>query len=129
MSMEADLGGTQRKVVHSVVRPLRAGHGPRGIPLRGSHTLPFVVQRSWSAPAGHYDEAWYLVDPSTREVLYESSAREIKVWGLQSWTEISDTATERLSLAPGDYLVVFALGGVKGGEAMVPASEAIEDAA
>ncbi len=127
--VEADVGGLQRKVVSSMVRPLHPSHGASGIPLKGGETLPFVVRRSWSAPAGHYAEGWYLVDQATRQVLYQSSGREVRVWGLQSWTEFSDTVTERLALRPGEYLIVFALGGVKGGELVVPASEAIDDAA
>lgn len=127
--MEADIAGLQRKVVFSSVRPLRISDGDSGIPLRDARTLPFVVSRSWSAPAGHYPEAWYLVDPSTREVLYERSSGEVRVWGLQSWTELSDTVTEPLVLSPGSYLVVFALGGSKGGELPVPAAPAVQPAA
>ena len=97
--------------------------------MRNGRTLAFVVTRSWSAPAGHYDEAWYLVDPSTREVLFEGPHRDVRVWGLQSWTEFSDTVSEPIRLAAGDYLVVFALGGVKGGEMTVTAADAVESAA
>ncbi|MDP9226225.1 MAG: hypothetical protein M3P18_20790 [Actinomycetota bacterium] len=127
--MEADVGGLQRKVVASIVRPLHPSHGASGIPLRGGGTLPFVVRRSWSAPAGHYAETWYLVNPATREVLYQSSDREVRIWGLQSWTDFGDAVTERLPLLPGEYLIVFALGGAKGGEVVVSAFDAIEDAA
>jgi hypothetical protein len=127
--MEADIAGLQRKVVSSRVHPARVSDGDSGIPLKDGRTLPFVVTRSWSAPAGHYDEAWYLVDPSSREVLYERSAGEVRVWGLQSWTEFSDTVTEAIFLAPGSYLIVFALGGVQGGEITVPAAAAVGSAA
>jgi hypothetical protein len=127
--MEADIAGLQRKVVSSTVRPLRVSQGPAGIPLRNGRTLPFVVSRSWSAPAGHYQEAWYLVDPSTREVLFEGPPREVRVWGLQSWTDFSDTVSDPIRLRAGDYLVVFALDGVKGGETTVTAADAIESAA
>jgi hypothetical protein len=127
--VEAEISGLQRKVISSRVRPLRASLGETGIPLKEGRTLPFVITRSWSAPAGHYDEAWYLVDPSTREVLYDGGMREVRVWGLQSWTEYSDTVTAPFPLTPGDYLVVFALGGFKGGEITVTAAEVIENAA
>jgi hypothetical protein len=127
--MEADIGGLQRKVVFSEVRPARVSDGTSGIVLKEGRTLPFVVSRSWSAPAGHYTEAWYLVHPETREVLFESSSEEVKVWGLQSWTEFTDTVSEPIRLAPGSYLIVFALGGLKGGELTVPAVAAVGSAA
>ena len=127
--MQADIAGLQRKVVSSDVRPLRVSAGSSGIAIKNGRTLPFVVSRSWSAPAGHYNEAWYLVDPSTREVLYESSSGEVRVWGLQSWTEFSDTVTEPIPLAPGSYLIVFALGGRQGGEMTVSAAAAVDPAA
>jgi hypothetical protein len=127
--MQADIAGLQRKVVSSDVRPVRVSSGNSGIALKNGRTLPFVVSRSWSAPAGHYNEAWYLVDPSTREVLYESSSGEVRVWGLQSWTEFSDTVTEPIPLAPGSYLIVFALGGQQGGEMTVSAAAAVDSAA
>jgi hypothetical protein len=127
--MQADRAGLQRKIVSSDVRPVRVSAGNSGIALKNGRTLPFVVSRSWSAPAGHYNEAWYLVDPSTREVLYESSSGEVRVWGLQSWTEFSNTVTEPIPLAPGSYLVVFALGGQQGGEMTVSAAAAVDSAA
>ena len=128
--MEADIAGAQRKVVTSAVRPRRAQHGDTGIPLRDGHTLPFVVERSWSAPAGVYVEQFFLVEPETREVLYGSEARETFIWGLQGLTELSDVVREELPLRPGTYRVVFALGGLMGGELYVEAAEVpVEDAA
>ena len=127
--MEADIAGLQRKVVSSSVKPARISDGESGIALKNGRTLPFVVERSWSAPAGHYDEAWYLVDPATREVLYQGSSGEVRVWGLQSWTPFSDTVTEPIALAPGNYLLVFALGGVQGGETTVTAADVVGSAA
>ena len=121
--MEADIGGSQRKVVASEVLPARAEHGDAGIPLRKGRTLPFTVRRAWSAPAGVYVEQWFLVDPQTREVLIESPARETAIWGLQGLTELVDDVSAPEPLVPGSYLVVFALGGLMGGELSVTASE------
>ena len=121
--MEADVSGHQRKVVSSSVAPTRRSLGDAGIPLRTGKTLPFRVTRAWNAPAGHYPESWYLVDPATREVLYEGPTRELLVWGLQSWTEIADVVSEPIHLRPGPVLVVFALGGVWGGDLEVEATE------
>jgi hypothetical protein len=126
--MQADVDGHQRKVVTSRVRPARAAHGDDGIPLRRGHTLPFVVERAWNAPMGHYPEQFFIVDPGTREVLYASPLVERAIWGLQSLTEVADEVSTPIELAPGNYLVVFALGGVKGGEIDVEATE-VEDAA
>jgi hypothetical protein len=121
--MEADIEGSQRKVVVSVVRPLDSTLGGQDIALRQGRTLPFFVGRSWSAPAGVYAEQWFLVEPSSREVLYESAVRETSIWGLQSLTELRNEVTVPIELAPGTYLIVFALGGLKGGEVEVEAAE------
>ncbi|HEX2240456.1 MAG TPA: hypothetical protein VHJ82_04875 [Actinomycetota bacterium] len=121
--MEADIKGLQRKVVASGVRPLRSIHGDTGIPLSGGRTLPWRVWRRWNAPAGYYTEAWYLIDPQTREVLAERERPAVHIWGLQSLTELVDDVTEPLALLPGSYTIVFALGGVRGGELSVATAE------
>ncbi|MDQ3985675.1 MAG: hypothetical protein M3280_04175 [Actinomycetota bacterium] len=127
--MEAELNGPQRKVVSSSVAPRRISHGESGIPLRDGKTLPFTVTREWSAPAGHYEERWFLINPETREVLFEGPARRALVWGLQSLTELTDEVTEPISLQPGTYSVVFALGRLMGGEFEVEAAEVSSEAA
>ncbi|HEV2754689.1 MAG TPA: hypothetical protein VG318_02790 [Actinomycetota bacterium] len=121
--MEAQISGTQRKVMGSSVRPVKLSHGDSGIPVRDGRTLPFRVQRSWSAPAGVYPEQWFLVRPDTREVLYEGPVVERAIWGLQGLTEVADDVTEPIRLDPGQYLVVFALGGHMGGELEVEAAQ------
>lgn len=121
--MEAEIDGPQRTVLSSEVKPAKRMHGEAGIPLRGGRTLGFVVARSWVAPAGYYEEGWYLVDPATREVLYEEPPRLAQIWGLQGLTELRTQVTEPIALAPGKYLIVFALGGIKGGELEVEAAE------
>jgi hypothetical protein len=125
----AEIEGHQRKTIESEVRPARSSHGASGIPLARGRTLPFVVRRSWNAPAGHYKEGWYLVHPETREVLFEGPQQLASIWGLLSWTELSDEVDPRLRLDPGRYLVVFALGGVMGGQVEVDAFEVAEGAA
>ncbi|MDQ3645553.1 MAG: hypothetical protein M3345_01305 [Actinomycetota bacterium] len=127
--MKADIAGTQRKTVRSEVRPARGAYDEKGIRLRKGTSRPFTVARSWSAPAGHYQEAWYLVDPSTREVLFEGPTRDVLILGLQALTEITDTVTVPIALRPGSYEFVFALGGLKGGELTVEAAEVTADAA
>jgi hypothetical protein len=119
----ADIDGHQRKVVHHEIRPSRRDDGDSGIPLKDGRTLPFAVNRAWNAPAGNYPEQWFLVDPESREVLYEGPQRMRKVVGLLSWTELEDVVPEAIELKPGKYLIVFALGGVMGGQAEVEATE------
>lgn len=121
--MEAEISGHQRKVFSSVVRPARAIHGRSGIALKGGRSLPFIVSRKWNAPAGNYPEQWFLVEPSSREVLFEGPVREVSVFGLQSLTEVADVIDDPIRLSPGTYLIVFALGGIMGGQIEVEASE------
>lgn len=119
----------QRKVVAQEVRPIRSSLAATGIPLRGGKTLPFRVTRSWSAPAGVYRERFYLIHPETREVLFEGPEHEAAIWGLQSLTNVRDEIRLPLELSPGTYEVVFALGGVNGGEFEIEATEVGEEAA
>lgn len=125
----ADIEGPQRKVIWVLVKPAKGLYGELGIPVRDGRTLPFTVTRAWNAPAGWYPEAWYIVDPETRAVVYEAPTVPRLVWGLQSVTEITDRVTEPIELAPGTYLLVLALGGMNGGEFEIEAFEAVEEAA
>jgi len=122
--MEADINGPQRKILTSRVRPAKAAFGTEGIAIRDGRTLPFEVSRQWSAPAGHYPEQWFLVDPETREVLYESPLGTRRIFGLQSPTEVTDVIEEPFDLQPGAYQIVFALASLKGGETEVTARTA-----
>lgn len=125
-ALVADIDGHQRKIVMNDARPARAAHGASGIALQQGVTLPFIVSRAWNAPAGHYSERWYLVDPKTREVLFEGPEHFASIWGLQSWTELTDEVSETIPLSPGTYLIVFALGGVQGGQMDVDVVESSE---
>ena len=125
----ADVAGHQRKVVRSEIRPGRSTLGTSGIPLRAGATLPFTVARGWNAPAGYYPEGWYLVVPDTGEVLYASDQSVKLIWGLAAVTDLVDEVAEPIPLSPGNYLVVFSLGGIKGGEVEIEAFEASEEAA
>lgn len=122
--MQADVNGPQRKILTAQVRPVRATHGSSGIALRDGRTLPFVVIREWSAPAGYYSEQWFLVDPATQEVLFEGPVEEALIWGLQSRTERRTEIRHQIALEPGAYQIVFALGGLRGGDAEVVAADA-----
>jgi hypothetical protein len=119
----ADIAGPQRKVLGFRIGPAKPSLGKTGIPLKGGHTLPFFVWREWIAPAGHYTERFYLVDKESREIIWEGPQRQQTTWGLQGATEERTTIDESIPLAAGSYLVVFALGGVSGGEFDVDAFE------
>lgn len=120
---KADIRGPQRKILAASVQPMRLAHGGSGIRLRNGRTLPFIVRREWSAPAGSYAETWYLVHPETREVYFEGPVRAARVMGLQSATELSDEVVRPVELPPGTYHVVFALGGQMGGQIDVEVRE------
>lgn len=107
--------------MRSSVRPVRGGYGVEGIPVRDGKTLPFVVSRGWNAPAGYYPETFYVVAADTGEVYYEGPTEVRLIWGLPSITDVSSRVEEPFELPPGRYKVVFALGGVKGGELDVEA--------
>ena len=124
----ADIDGHQRKIVQAEIRPVRRDHGDSGIPVKDGRTLPFVVDRAWNAPAGVYPEQWFLVEPHSREVLYEGALELQKISGLLSWTAVTDEVTESFELAGGSYLVVFALAGIMGGQAEVAAVEVADPA-
>lgn len=127
--MEAELRGHQRKVVDARIVPVKMAHGPLGIPTRNGRTLPFRVKRQWSAPAGHYIEQLYIVDPKTREVLFEAPPREVRLLGLQALTALTDDVTDSFSLKSGPYLVVYALDGISGGEFDVETIDVAAEAA
>ena len=122
--MEADIEGSQRKVVTSTVRPRDKEAGASGIAIREGRSLPFEVRRAWSAPAGVYAEQWALADLETRQVLFESEPREVLIWGLQGLTELSDEVLTSVELSAGPHVVVFLLGALKGGEVEVDVFEA-----
>jgi len=119
----ADTKGPQRRVLAIEVRPVKPSQGDAGIPLSRDRTLPFTVLRQWIAPAGHYAERFYLVDKDSREIIWEGPQRRQTTWGLQGATEEKTTVDDSIRLKPGSYLLVFALGGVSGGEFDVEAFE------
>jgi hypothetical protein len=122
--MEADINGLQRKVMRSGARPARTVLGLSGIAVRDGKTLPFVVSRGWNAPAGNYPEAFYIVARDSGEVYYASPTKARLIWGLPSVTDVETVVDEPVELAPGTYKIVFALGGMKGGETEVEVFEA-----
>lgn len=125
----AEIKGAQRKVMSHAIRPLKPSHGSRGIAVRSGRTLPFVVEEEWSAPAGNYAERFYIVDIKTREIIFEGPETLQLMWGLQGLTTVRNEIDESFGLTPGTYLLVFALGGLAGGEFEFEAIEAPSEAA
>lgn len=121
--MQADINGAQLKILSAAVRPAKAAHGTEGIALQNGRSLPFVVTRGWSAPAGYYSEQWFLVKPDTGEVMFEGPAVTRLVWGLQSRSEFVETIETPVALEAGNYQIVFALNRLRGGELDVAAVE------
>ena len=119
----ADVKGPQRRILSFEVNPVKASQGEAGIPLSGGRTLPFVVRRAWIAPAGHYAERFFIVDKESREIIFQGPERPLTAWGLQGATEEATTVEDSFRLDPGNHLIVFALGGISGGEFDVEAFE------
>lgn len=130
MTVEADVAGLQRKVMKVSVRPIDSAYGDGGIPVQNNRTLPFLVTRSWSAPAGRYLERWFLVEQGTGRVVFEGPIREeVLIWGLQALSSLTDRLMNSFPLEPGPYGLVFALGGHKGAEVEVEAFTVSDDSA
>lgn len=80
------------------------------IEVREGKSLPFLVERSWSGPAGHYIEQWSL-RRGMREVVYKSQPNSVFVRGIQSLTTHTDRVEEAIPLEPGSYRLVFVVEG------------------
>jgi hypothetical protein len=119
----AEISGPQRTVLSFNIKPAKLSHGDSGIPLLNGRTLPFTVSRQWIAPAGHYAERFYIVDKESREIIFEGPERLQSAWGLQGATEETTEIGDSFRLEPGTHLLVFALGGISGGEFEVTAFE------
>ena len=120
---QADIDGPQRKILRTEVKPVRPAHGTSGIPVRGGRALPFVVSRGWNAPSGYYTEAWYLVHPETREVLFEGPSEIRLIRGLPAITDVTDEIKDGFELQPGAYKLFFVMDGEVGAEIDVQAVE------
>lgn len=80
------------------------------IHVRDGHTLPFIVERGWSGPAGSYVEHW-SIRRGGREVIYQGPTRTVRVWSMQAITEFTDHVDEPIELEPGTYQLVFVVEG------------------
>lgn len=81
-----------------------------GVQVKGAHTLPFLVERTWSGPGGSYTEQW-SIRRGGREALYRGPARVIQVWSMQAMSKFRDRVDEPIALEPGQYQLVFVVEG------------------
>lgn len=92
----------------------------QGIEVADGRSRPFVVERSWIGPMGHYREEWSIRQEGG-EVLAKGGSREIFVRGFQSIRTFSDLVETPLTLKPGKYELVFHVDGVFMGSADIEA--------
>ncbi len=90
------------------VAPLDAPYAA-GISTSQGKTLPFIVERQWAGPAGHYNEQWSIRQGA--QVVYESEVVLRFVRGFQSVSAFRDIITEPIPIAPGTYSLVFIMEG------------------
>lgn len=98
-----------------------------GILTDEGRTLPFVVERAWSGPAGNYIEEWSI--RRGRDVLYRHAPRGIKVWGMQAVSRFEDVVEDPIELEEGTYLLVFVVEGRYMGSVEIEVSPVSEAAA
>ncbi|MGH2810264.1 MAG: hypothetical protein ACRDIA_05220 [Actinomycetota bacterium] len=94
-----------------------------GIRLKNGKTLPFLVERTWSGPAGSYNEQW-SIRRGGKEIVYGSESKPIWVKGLQSIRTYTDRVDEPISLEAGTYNLVFVAEGYFMGSREITAAEA-----
>lgn len=98
----------QAELISARVMPLAQPFGA-GIEIKDGKTTPFIVERTWGAPAGHYIEEWSIRDGA--KILHRSGSRSIFIRGLQSSTTHRDEIAQPLSLPVGDLQLVLVVEG------------------
>lgn len=81
-----------------------------GVVVDGGSTQSFIVERSWSGPAGHYTEQWSIRQGGST-ILFESKPERRFVRGLQSITTYANQIDQPIALEPGTYQLVFVVEG------------------
>ncbi|MGH2707505.1 MAG: hypothetical protein ACRDJK_04350, partial [Actinomycetota bacterium] len=87
----------------------------QGIDLADGNTRPFVVERSWSGPAGTYIEEWSIRRDG--KVLYRRPSGYIRIRGMQSVSTYSEWIENPIALDPGAHELVFVVEGYLMGSA------------
>lgn len=73
-------------------------------------TEPFIVERSWSGPAGYYLEQW-SIRRSGSEIIYSGDVKSISIRGLQSISTFTDRVDTPIPLEAGTYQLAFVVEG------------------
>ena len=81
-----------------------------GIVVSDGLTEPFIVERSWSGPAGYYLEQW-SIRRDGKEILYEGDLKSISIRGLQSVSTFTDQVDAPIPLEAGTYQLAFVVEG------------------
>ncbi|MEO7803873.1 MAG: hypothetical protein ABIS18_05575 [Actinomycetota bacterium] len=80
-----------------------------GIITQAGATRPFLVEREWSGPAGHYNEQWSIRQGN--KVLHTCDVKLRFIKGFQSASRYVDVVDLPLEIAPGSYSLVFVVEG------------------
>lgn len=94
-----------------------------GIAIAEGKTLPFLMERSWSGPAGNYVEQW-SIRRAMGEIIYQGEPKYVFVRGIQSATLHVDQVDEPFSMEPGTYRLVFVVEGFFMGAAEIQVAPA-----
>lgn len=94
-----------------------------GIEIVDGVTRPFIVERSWIGPMGHYWERW-SIRRDGGEVILQGQPTEIFVKGFQSIRTFSDRIDTPVRLEPGKYELAFYIENIYMGSADIQASPA-----
>lgn len=70
---------------------------------------PFIVERSWSGPAGHYSEHWTIRKDG--EVVVDGPRQVIFVRGMQTVRTFQDVVHPPRTMGPGSHELVFTVEG------------------
>lgn len=77
--------------------------------MEGSALQPFILERSWSGPAGHYSEHWMIRKDG--EIIVDGPRQVIFVRGMQTVRTFQDVVHPPLKMGAGTYELVFTVEG------------------
>lgn len=81
-----------------------------GILAEPGGVAPFLVERTWSGPAGHYREHW-TIRKADGTIVVDGGSRTIFVRGMQATTLYVDPVVGAPGLEPGTYQLIFTVEG------------------
>lgn len=96
------------KLIKAKVAPADQPWGD-GIVADTGGIRPFIVERSWSGPAGHYAEHWTMRRDG--QVVVDGPRQVIFVRGMQSVRTFQDVVEAPSGMGAGSYELVFTVDG------------------